>query len=138
MAMIQQEEYLLIRDLFDQGVSKSAIARITGLDRKTVARYVSGKAVPGQQTRRSRPGKLDPYREYIRDRLSGHPVSAAQVYREIQRHGYSGGYTLVRDYVRKVRPAGVSPPVRASGRTPRGRSTHPSGSRRASREHPSG
>ena len=61
--MLKMEEFLMIRDLFNQGLNKSQIARKTGYDRKTVRKYISAKYVPKAQTRTSKPSKLDPYKE---------------------------------------------------------------------------
>jgi len=101
----------VIRDLINQGLNKSEIARRTGYDRKTVRKYASAKTVPKPKPRAPKPSKLDPYKEYIQNRLSEYPLSAARIYREIQEQGYAGGYTLVKEYVRKIRPAGGTPAV---------------------------
>ena len=109
--MLKMEEFLVIRDLFNQGLNKSQIARRTGYDRKTVRKYTSAKYVPRAQTRRSKPSKLDPYKEYIQNRLSEYPLSAARIHREIQEQGFTGGYTIVKEYIRKIRPAVGTPAV---------------------------
>ncbi len=93
--MLKMEEFLVIRDLY----------------RKTVRKYTSAKYVPRAQTRRSKPSKLDPYKEYIQNRLSEYPLSAARIHREIQEQGFTGGYTIVKEYIRKIRPAGGTPAV---------------------------
>jgi transposase len=36
--------------------------------------------------------------------LQTHPFSAAQVYQRLREMGFDGGYTIVKDYVRKTRP----------------------------------
>ncbi len=61
--MLKMEEFLMIRDLFNQGLNKSQIARKTGYDRKTGRKYISAKYVPRAQTRGSKLSKLDPYKE---------------------------------------------------------------------------
>jgi len=109
--MLKMEEFLVIRDLYNQGLNKSQIARRTGYDRKTVRKYTSAKYVPRAQTRRSKASKLDSYREYIQNRLSEYPLSAARIHREIQEQGFTGGYTIVKEYVRKIRPTGGTPAV---------------------------
>jgi len=105
------EGFLVIRDLINQGLNKSEIARRTGYDRKTVRKYASAKTVPKPKPRAPKPSKLDPHKEYIQNRLSEYPLSAARIYREIQEQGYAGGYTIVKDYIRKIRPAGGTPAV---------------------------
>jgi hypothetical protein len=36
--------------------------------------------------------------------LEGQPYSARQIFQQISEQGFAGGYTIVKDYVRKVRP----------------------------------
>ena len=111
VAMLKMEEFLVIRDLINQGLNKSEIARRTGYDRKTIRKYASAKTVPKPEPRAPKPSKLDSYKEYIQNRLSEYPLSAARIHREIQEQGFTGGYTIVKEYVRKIRPAGGTPAV---------------------------
>jgi transposase len=50
------------------------------------------------------PSKLDPYKSQIRQWLDSHPYSAQQVFQRLREDGFEGGYSLVKDYVRAVRP----------------------------------
>jgi hypothetical protein len=59
---------------------------------------------PLTQKRSRKPSKLDEHREYIIARLKEFPLSASCIYREIQNRGFSGKYTIVKDFVREVRP----------------------------------
>ena len=96
----------MIHDLKRQGLGISAITRRTGLDRKTVRKYLD----PGLQSarygpRQPRPRLLDPYGDYLRDRLTDHAgLSGRRLMREIADLGYAGGYTAVTDFLREVRP----------------------------------
>jgi len=102
--MLKMEEFFLIRDLYDQGLKISQIARETGFDRKTIRKYVNAEAPPIAKPRARKPSKLDDYKDYIQSRLSKCPLTAARVYREIQQLGFTGKYTIVRDYVQSIRP----------------------------------
>jgi len=102
--MLKMEEFLLIRDLYNKGLNISEIARETGFDRKTVRKYIAARAPPTTQTRTSKPSKLDDYREYIQQRITEYPLSAARIYREIVDKGFTGKYTIVKDYLREIRP----------------------------------
>jgi transposase len=99
-------EVVMIIDLHRQGVSVSAIARQTGLDRKTVRRYIDrGLEPPAYGPRKPRATLLDPYAGYLRERVMAYPgLSGARLLRELQERGYPGGYTAVTDYLRDVRP----------------------------------
>src|SRR5262249_56134333 len=57
--------------------------------------------------RRSRPkaSMLDPFKPRITRLLDTHPYSAQQIFQRLREEGYHGGVTIVRDYVRRIRPA---------------------------------
>jgi len=109
--MLKMEEFLLIRDLYNKGLNISEIARETGFDRKTVRKYIAARTPPTAQTRTSKPSKLDEYREYIQQRITEYPLSAARIYREIVDKGFTGKYTIVKNYIREIRPKEVVPAV---------------------------
>ncbi|MBJ7412412.1 MAG: transposase [Phenylobacterium sp.] len=104
--MIKLGEVVMIIDLHRQGVSVSAIARQTGLDRKTVRRYIEqGLEPPAYGPRRPRATLLDPFTGYLRERVTAYPgLSGARLLRELRERGYVGGYTAVTDYLRDIRP----------------------------------
>jgi len=109
--MLNMEEWLLIRELFHRGFSISEISRQTGFDRKTIRKYLQQKTVPEPKKRPPRPSKLDPYKPYLQEKLNEGPYTAARLFREIQEKGFDGGETIVRDYIRKVRPKQGVPAV---------------------------
>jgi transposase len=102
--MLDLEEFLMLRDLFNERLSISEIARRTGHSRGTVRKYLRTQVPPAPQERSRKPSKLDGYREYIIQRLQEYPLSAKRIYREIQEKGFTGKYTIVKDFVREVRP----------------------------------
>lgn len=101
----------MLRDLFNKGSSVSEIARQTGHSRVTVRKYLNSQVPPSPKKRSHKPGKLDGYREYIINRLKEGPFSASRIYREIQERGFTGKYTIVKDFVREVRPKTGVPAV---------------------------
>jgi transposase len=109
--MLKKEDLFLIRDLSSQNLSISEIARQTGFDRKTVKKYLQLKTLPEPQKRPGRKSKLDPYKPYILKKLEEGPYTAARLYREIKEMGFDGGMTIVKDFVRKVRPEQGIPAV---------------------------
>jgi transposase len=72
--MLKTEVWLVIRDLYSQGLSVSKISEITGHDRKTVRKYLRLKAAPEPQKRKTGSSKLDPYKDYIMEKLSEGPI----------------------------------------------------------------
>ncbi|AKB33652.1 Mobile element protein [Methanosarcina siciliae HI350] len=94
----------MIRDLYSQGLNISKIAEKTGFDRKTVRKYLQLKTLPEPQKRPGRKSKLDPYKPYIPEKLNEGPYTAARLYREIKEMGFDGGKTIVKDFIKEVRP----------------------------------
>ena len=109
--MLKEEEYLLLRDISqrfrhpDGKINYSALARHTGYDRKTLRKYLARNVLPKIKPRNQKPSKLDEYKEIITKRLIEYPaISASRIYRELHEKGYTGGITIVRDYVSTIRP----------------------------------
>ena len=102
--MIDYETFCKIRDDHEQqGLNAEQIAQSLGLDRRTVAKW---SAEPRFRPRQSsvRANKLDPYKARIRQWLEAHRYSAQQVLQRLREEGFEGGYSIVKDYVRIVRP----------------------------------
>jgi transposase len=102
--MIDYETFCKIRDYQQQrGLKAPQIARELGLDGRTVARWIDEPRYhPRQST--PRPSKLDPYKSWIRQWLESHDYSAQQIFQRLREEGFDGGYSIVKEYVRKVRP----------------------------------
>lgn len=96
----------MILDLHRQGLSVSAIARQSGIDRKTVRKYIErGLAAPAYGPRKPRPVVIDAFAGYLRERVKAFPgLAGSRLYRELKELGYKGGYTAVTDFLRDVRP----------------------------------
>ena len=109
MTVVRLEGVVMILDLHRQGLSVSEIARQSGLDRKTVRRYIErGLEPPTYGPRKPRPAKLDPFTAYLRERVNAYPgLTGARLLRELRERGYQGSYTVVTDFLRDVRPARV-------------------------------
>ena len=120
--MVTLRMIVVIHDLQRQGLSISEIARRTGLDRKTVRKYLQrGLAVPAYGPRAPRPRRLAPYEGYLRERVEACAgLSGRRLYREIRALGYRGGYTAVTDCLRRIRPA-LRPPFERRFETAPGR-----------------
>jgi transposase len=103
--MLPIGEFLMLKDLHRQGLSISEISRSTGYNRRTVSKYVNATVPPESKKRTAKPSKLDPYKDYIIQRLKSHPLTASRIYREIVDMGFTGKYTIVKDFIRKIRPA---------------------------------
>jgi len=101
--MITLEELMTIKILHQQGYSKRAIAKQLGIPRNTVNKHLSQDTdEPRYQSRPDIGHKLDPYKDYIKERIeSALPIhlSAVVILREIKEHGYDGGITRLREHL---------------------------------------
>lgn len=67
----------MIQELKRQGLSISAIARQTGLDRKTVKKYLTnGLEAPAYTPRKPVVSAVEPHRQYLLERFRVHRAAA--------------------------------------------------------------
>jgi len=98
--VIKEKEVIEIRILKGMGLTNVAIARRLGYNRKTIARYLKGEWV-----KMKRDSKLAPFKEYICKRLKEYPeLKATVIYKEIEDMGYTGKMTILRRFIRTIRP----------------------------------
>lgn len=118
--MIGRDRRMLLRHYLEDGLSKSEVARKLGVSRDTVHRLIRTGQLdrdlddePVRYTPRPAVAtKLDAYKAIIVARLDAYPeLSAVRLFDEVQAAGYTGGYTQVKEFVRKVRPRIPKPPV---------------------------
>jgi transposase len=106
-------EYDLVRRLhFRKGLSKHEISRRTGLHRTTINKMLLYARPPGYRLRQPRPKtKLGPFLGII-DQILEEDQKAPRKQRHTakrildrlqQEYGFSGSYTIVKDYVREKR-----------------------------------
>lgn len=115
--MIDVEHWAEIRRLhFVVGLSIKEICRRTGRNRSTVRRAVRSEGPPTYR-RPSVASKLDAYKEEVHRLLGAEPRMPATRIRElIAEAGYTGGRTILDDYLREIRPL-FAPPPRTFQRT---------------------
>lgn len=102
--MIDYETFVKIKTLKNQHALKcSQIARQLNLDYRTVAKWLDQNHYQ-QRSSPPRASKLDPFKGQIVRMLETYPYSAAQIFQRLKEDNFDGGYTIVKDYVRKVRP----------------------------------
>jgi transposase len=112
--MLSQEEAVEVKVLARQGKGVREIARELGVSRNTVRRYLRGAEV-GYSERAARPCKLDPYREYLRERLAAaapRVIPAPVLLREIRARGYTGGISQLKAFMAPLRRPAEQPVVR--------------------------
>jgi len=108
--------------LSGDGLSRRAISRALGISRNTVkkilrrharARQEPHTAMPEPPKRAPRDKKTDPYRAQIEQLLAKYAdITAQRVFEIVTEAGYAGGYTAVKELVRKLRPLAKPKPSR--------------------------
>lgn len=93
----------MIRQLFQQGLSKSEISRRLDLDRKTVRAALKETHAPTYERTVVVGSKLDPFKSYIDSRLESYNLSSQKIYREILNQGFDGKYGIVNFYAQKLK-----------------------------------
>ena len=110
--MLDMSQINHIRDLSARDYSISEIHRMTGVDRKTIRKYLEMQDFsPEIPQTVKRPSKLDPYKEIIdgwleEDKRNWYKQrhTAKRVYdRLVKEHGYEGSYNIVQRYVKEIR-----------------------------------
>lgn len=101
--MIDYELFSKIRHLKEhEGLTAPQIASELAIDVRTVRKWLTVTFQPKKIT--ARPSKLDPFKRDVVRMLQTHPYTAAQIFQRICEQGFDGGYSIVKRYVRKVRP----------------------------------
>jgi len=114
--MYAVEVYAAVRRfVFIEGKSRREAARVFGLSRETVAKMCRFSLPPGYtRTRPARKPKLDPFVAVIdaileadRSAPAKQRHTAKRIFERLrEEHGFGGGYTVVKDYVRIARARG--------------------------------
>ena len=102
--MIDYETFSRIKHLHElKGLSAAQISRELCLDERTVRRRLDAKQfLPRKSVQR--PSKLDPFKDTVVKMVECYPYSASQIHQRLREEGFTGGYTAVKKFVRKVRP----------------------------------
>lgn len=114
-----EDQRNLVATLDGAGLSRREIARRLGISRNTVRRILnhlarqrhSGhSALPSPPVRRE--SKLDQYQDFIKEQLEAYPsLTAVRLHEKLVEQGFDGGYTIVKDHLRQVRPQAKKRPV---------------------------
>jgi transposase len=89
---------------FAEKKSIRSIALEMGVDRKTIKRVVARRSVIMARKFPGRKSQLDPYHEFIECLLQREPrIMATVIFARLRERGYLGGYSIVRNFVRKIR-----------------------------------
>lgn len=100
--MIRQEDFVKIETMAGLGMYYTDIAEQLGVNEKTVRRALKRGSAPKRE-RAKRGSKLAGYEAKVDGLLNRGVWNGAVILREIQADGYSGGRTVLRNYIRPKR-----------------------------------
>src|SRR5947209_3924213 len=106
VAMIRSGTINTIHELSAQGKSIREIARIVGIARNTVRRYLRGKPIAAPRSKRG--SILDSYKKQIRTWITeDHLYKCEVMFPRLHAQGYAGGLSTIKASVQTLRPAKV-------------------------------
>jgi len=102
--MIDYQTWCRIKKLHKHdGLKISQIADELNMDQRTVVKWLKqDNFSPRKSSCHS--SKLDPFKPDIVRLLESHPYTAVQIYQRLLEMGFDGSYSIVKRFVRKVRP----------------------------------
>jgi transposase len=100
--MIRKEDFAVITALHQRGVFLKDIALELGVHPRTVRRALERGGAP-PRVRPPTKSKLDPHKAKVDQLLADGVWNAKVIMSEIRAEGYTGGYTILRDYIQPKR-----------------------------------
>jgi len=95
---LQHAKFREIKKLYSQGKTIRAIARIVGVSRLTIRKYIHLDEPP----RKNRPGsEILKFADYFKERIALRPnIEVIQLWKEIREKGYKGGRSAVYEFLK--------------------------------------
>lgn len=106
MSRLTEEQRSRIKKVFKETGYIRRTAKQIGVSRNAVRRELKRLAhpIPNAPAYPRRPSKLDPYKSKIRYLVIEKHLTAVRVLEEITALDYQGGYSILKDYIRTIRP----------------------------------
>lgn len=82
----------------------SLLSRETGLSRDTVRKYLREGVKQHKGKGKKKGSKLDPFKEYLDEQFECRNFNCEALYDRLRDRGYTGGITILREYVSEFRP----------------------------------
>ncbi len=102
--MMTPEVFAQLRVLYDrERLGLNQIARVLRLNVKTVTQWVHRERF-APRAHVKRPSKLDAHKTLIARWIGEQGLSSVQVLQRLREHGYRGGYSILKEFVRTIRP----------------------------------
>lgn len=97
----REEVFWMIQDLHKKGWSITAIAEEMQVSWPTAKKYT--EEIPKKQTRPTRKSKLDPHKDYLKQRIEEGTTNCEVLFDELRERGYTGKKTILKDYIKPFR-----------------------------------
>jgi transposase len=99
----KNREIKLMRDLYNKGMTISAISKQTGYDWRTIRKYVKSKDIlTVENTKRERYTLCTPFHDKISELVIGN-LKIKSIYIEINKLGYQGKYGTLKKYISNLK-----------------------------------
>ncbi len=104
--MLRSQTVNTIHDLAAQGKSVQEIAQTLDISRTTVRKYLKHPEAVIRKPRPKRFSKLDPFQEQIKTWImEDHCTNCEVLFIRLQKLGYTGGISILKQFVHPLRPA---------------------------------
>jgi len=101
--MINREDYLMIQKARDKGSYLEDIADDVGCSVSTVKRALKRQGPPPKRKTSVRISKLEPFKPMVNGLIAENVWNAEVIFAHIREQGYTGGISILRDYIRSRR-----------------------------------
>lgn len=95
--------YEQVKAQFKAGMNIAQLARAMHLDRVTVRKFLEADIFPERSRRPPRACVLDGYKADIQERCAAGCHNAVEILDELRNRGFTGHYTVVKDYLQSFR-----------------------------------
>ena len=99
----RKKYFELVHYLDGKGHSQRLIARVLGISRGTVRRYLELADIPDWKSGKHPPSRLDVYQDYLRMRWDEGYQDVTLLWKELQQKGYTGQRKSVAEYLQRFR-----------------------------------
>lgn len=87
-------------------LNKSELARRFNCDRRTIDRYINDRNAGARKPRKIK-SKIEDFKEIIIDKVDNWGSNSMDVYKFIQKKGYSGGYHIVNNFIKEYKKSEI-------------------------------
>lgn len=107
--MVKNGEHFVIKEMFQKGMNISQIASELGRDRKTIRCWLQETESRAYQRKPAvKPSLLEPFKEYVKQRMEEGCLNSVVLFDEIKSQGYAGKTTMLRYFMSPLRPVVIS------------------------------